>query len=156
MPATMKIITNEGRDQDTFRGVSRVKYISTIPEYRGGVTWTFQVIPRLNPTPVAQITIDPEVRGGVPCVGGGRWPISQILEKLISNVSVERVMQDYPGLTLADIQLALKTAAWVMRDPAIDWPELNLSEMVDFQQEMLAWQSMSDGVLNQIENLSRG
>lgn len=35
-------------------------------------------------------------------------------------------------------------AAWVMRDPAIDWSALNLPEMPDFQEEMQAWQSLSD------------
>lgn len=156
MPATMEIITNEVKEQGTFRGASQVDSISNIPEYRGGVTLTFQVIPQFKALPPAQITIDPEVHGGVPCIGDGNWPISQILENLVSNVSIERFKQNFPGLTLADIQLALKAAAWVMRDPSIEWAELNLSEMVDFQQEMLAWQGMSDSALNLIEDLSRG
>lgn len=155
MPATMTISTNEEKDQDTYRGVSRVKSVNTIPEYRGGITWTLQVVPRPMPTPVSQITVNPDVRGGVPCVGEGHWPIYQILEKLIAGVDIEQLMQDYPGLTPVDAYLALKAAAWVMRDPAIDWLELNLPGMVDFQAEMQSWQNMSYGTLSQIENLSR-
>jgi uncharacterized protein (DUF433 family) len=108
----------------------------------------------MEPTPVVQITVDPEVRGGVPCVGSGRYPIAHILERLASGVTIERVMQDYPDLTLADIQLALDAASWVMRDPAIDWSKLNLPEMVDFQHEIRAWQSLSDDALGLIDNAS--
>ena len=111
--------------------------------------------PKMEPSPVPRITVDREVRGGVPCVSDGRWPIAHILEKLASGLTVERVMQDYPDLTLVDIQLALEAAAWVMRDPVIDWSELNLPGMVDFQQEMRAWQGLSDDALGMIDNSSR-
>ena len=104
---------------------------------------------------VARITIDPEVRGGVPCVRGGQWPITHILEKLAAGIAPQSLVQEYPDLTLADIQLALDVAAWVMRDPAIDWSALNLPEMVDFQHEMQAWQSLSDDALGLIDNPSR-
>jgi len=101
------------------------------------------------------ITVNPNARGGVPCVGGGRWPIAHILEKLAAGVSSGRLVQDYPDLTTADIQLALDAAAWVMRDPAIDWSALNLPEIVGFQHEMQAWQSLSDNALERIENMPR-
>lgn len=154
MSATMEIIINEGRDRGIYRGVAPVKVSRTLPEYRGGVTMTLQFAPQMKPTAATRITVDPKVRGGVPCVSGGRWPIAHILEKLAAGVTVERVMQNYPDLTLADIQLALEAAAWVMRDPEIDWSELNLPGMVDFQQEMRAWQSLSDDALDLIENSS--
>jgi len=155
MPATMEIIVSEGRDRDIYPGAAPVKVSGALPEYRGGVTMTIRFAPKMEPTSVAQITVDPEVRGGVPCISDGRWPIAHILEKLASGLTVERVMQDYPDLTLADIQLALDVAAWVMRDPAIDWSALNLPGMVDFQHEMQAWQSLSDDALGLIDNPSR-
>lgn len=155
MPATMEIIEGEGHERGVYRGVAPAMLSGSLPEYRGGVTMTIRFAPKVEPTQVAGITIDPGVRGGVPCVGGSRWPIAHILEKLALGLTVERVIQDYPDLTLADIQLALEAAAWVMRDPAIDWPELNLSGIVDFQHEMRAWQSLSDGALGMIDNSSR-
>ena len=108
---------------------------------------TIQSVPKTEPASVVQVIVDPNVRGGVPCVGGGDWPVAHILEKLASSISVERLTQDYPDLTLADIQMALEVAAWVMRDPAIDWSALNHAKMVDFQHELQAWQSLSDDTL---------
>src|SRR5579862_549408 len=92
--------------------------------------------------PMASITINPHVRGGVPCVGPDR-PITHILQELAMNASVESTIQSHPDLTLADIQLALKAAAWVMRDVAIAWEQLRLPEMVDWQDELRAWESLS-------------
>jgi uncharacterized protein (DUF433 family) len=155
MPATMHIIVSEGRDRGIYPGAAPVKVSGALPEYRGGVTMTIRFAPKMEPTPVARITVDPQVRGGVPCVSDGRWPIAHILEKLASGLTVERVMRDYPDLTLVDIQLALEAAAWVMRDPAINWSELNLPGMVDFQREMRAWQSLSDDTLGLIDDSSR-
>jgi uncharacterized protein (DUF433 family) len=150
----MEIIVSEGRDRSIYPGAAPVKFSSALPEYRGGVTMTMRFAPKMGPTSVARITVDPEVRGGVPCISGSRWSIAHILEKLASGLTVERVMHDYPDLTLIDIQLALEAAAWVMRDPAINWSEFNLPGMVDFQQEMRAWQGLSDDALGMIDNSS--
>jgi len=70
-----------------------------------------------------------------------------------SGISPESITQEYSDLTLADIQLALDVAAWVMRDPSIDWLALNLLGMVDFQNEMQAWQTLSDDMLGNSENM---
>lgn len=91
--------------------------------------------------PQDRLTIDPEQRGGVPCIGG--WPLANILEQLADGVAAERILLAYPGLTIADIRLALETAAWVMRDPAIPWTQLNVPGMVDFRQELRAWQALT-------------
>ncbi len=111
--------------------------------------------PQAEPAPVAQVTVDPEVHGGVPCVGAGRWPIAYILEKLASGLTIERLIRDYPDLTLADVQLALAAAAWVMREPAIDWAELKLPEMIEFQREMQSWQGLSDDAFSVSDDLLR-
>ena len=103
--------------------------------------------PQVKSTQAPHISVDPNVRGGVPCVGDGHWPIAHILEELASGITAGQIIQTHPDLTLADIQLALKAAAWVMRDPAIDWSALNLPGMLDFQEEMRAWQSLSDETL---------
>src|SRR5258708_15308236 len=97
----------------------------------------------IQPQAEARITVDPNIRGGVPCVGSGNWPITFILEALSHGKSSEQIKQDYVGLTSADIQLALKAAAWVMRDPAIEWQELKLQGMVEFQEELRGWQVLS-------------
>ena len=155
MPATMDIIVNEGRDRNVYPGASDVKVSGSLPEYRGGVTMTIRFAPQIEPTSFTTvITVDPNVRGGVPCVGDGRWPIAHILQKIASGISPDRLARENSDLTLVDIQLALEAAAWVMRDPAIDWPALDIQNMVNFQHEMQAWQGLSDEALKSAENIT--
>ncbi len=149
--AKMDVIVNEGRDRGAYPGASSVKVSKEIPAYVGGITMTISVS-QTNSLPVtAELIVDPDIRGGVPCVSIGHEPISHILEKLASGMSPDMIVNENPQLTLSDIQLALKAASWVMRDPAIDWQSLNLSGMVDFQDEMRMWQSFSDEVFGQIK-----
>ncbi len=84
----------------------------------------------------------------MPCVSHGRWPIAYVLAWLAASVPVEQMTQSYPELTLADIQMALEAAAWVLRDPAIDWSTLDLPGMVDVQHELTGWQNLSDEALS--------
>jgi uncharacterized protein (DUF433 family) len=149
---TMDIIVNEGRDRDVYRGTSDVEVFKSLPEYHGGVTMTIRVQhiePELVATP---ITIDPNLHGGVPSIGHGQWPISHILQSLASGFLPERLTEEYPGLTLTDIQLALEAAAWVMREPAINWESLDLLEMTNFQREMRDWQGLNDDTIGNSED----
>lgn len=106
-----------------------------------------------EPVPTSPLTVDPNVRGGVPCIGSGHWPIALLIEKLASGANLEALTKDYPDLTMADIHLALRVSAWVMRDPAINWPELNLPGIVDFQDELREWQDLDNDSLDDIDNL---
>lgn len=145
------LIVNEGRDREVYPGASSVKVYNEIPPYKGSVTMTIRVS-QINSLPaIAELIVDPDVCGGVPCVSNGHEPISRILEKLALGMSPDMIINENSQLTLADIQLALKAASWVMRDPAIDWQSLNLSGMVDFQDEMQAWQSLSDETFGKID-----
>ena len=103
--------------------------------------------PTVAASPSARLTVDPALRGGVPCVGSENLPIAHILEKLASGQTIESLIQENLELTVADIQMALETAAWVMRDPAIEWSKLSLPGMVELQCELQAWQRLSDDAL---------
>ncbi len=144
MTVITQLVVREGPDRSIYPSVVPVKRYVALPERRGSAAMASLSVSVMESSPASQITVDPEVRGGVPCIGSGRWPIAHILDKLASGTTVERVIQEYPGLTLADIQMALETAAWVMRDPAIDWSKLSLPEMVNFRHELEAWQSLND------------
>lgn len=147
MSTTMDVIVG-GEEEAIDATVS-----SSLPQYHGGVTMTIQCAPQHTmPASSATIIVDPDVRGGVPCVSDGHWPISHILQELASGVSPARLVEKNPGLTLVDIQAALDISAWVMRDPAIDWSALNLSDMIGFRHEMEAWQNLSDDSLERTEN----
>jgi len=58
-----------------------------------------------------RITIDPEVCGGRPCIRGLRIRVTDVLELLAADISVDEIMEDYPYLEREDIPAALRFAA---------------------------------------------
>jgi uncharacterized protein (DUF433 family) len=57
------------------------------------------------------ITIDPEKRGGKPCIRGLRMTVYDVLEYLASGMSEEDILKDFPDLTREDIRACLTFAA---------------------------------------------
>jgi uncharacterized protein (DUF433 family) len=57
------------------------------------------------------ITIEPDKRGGKPCIRGLRITVYDVLEYLASGMSVEEILDDFPDLTAEDIQASLAFAA---------------------------------------------
>ena len=57
------------------------------------------------------ITIEPEKRGGKPCIRGLRITVYDVLEYLASGISPQQVLADFPDLTAEDIQACLAYAA---------------------------------------------
>ncbi len=60
---------------------------------------------------LTRITQTPGQCGGRPCVRGMRIRVSDILEMLAENVSVPKILEDFPDLELKDIQACLLFAA---------------------------------------------
>ncbi len=59
-----------------------------------------------------QITFDPDVMGGKPCVRGLRVTVGMIVGMMASKNSREEILRLYPYLTSEDIDQALTYAAW--------------------------------------------
>ena len=57
------------------------------------------------------ITINPQVRFGMPCIRGMRISVADILGWLASGMSEDNIVADYPDLTIDDIKAALAFAA---------------------------------------------
>ncbi|MGK5093741.1 DUF433 domain-containing protein [Deltaproteobacteria bacterium TL4] len=57
------------------------------------------------------ITIEPEKRGGKPCIRGMRITVYDVLEYLASGMSQEEIVDDFPYLTKKDILACLRYAA---------------------------------------------
>lgn len=51
------------------------------------------------------ITVDPEVRSGQPCLNGSRMTIYDVLEYLCGDMSDAKILEDFPYLTPADLEL---------------------------------------------------
>ena len=59
----------------------------------------------------AIITVNPEVRGGKPCIRGLRITVYDVLDYLASGMSEDDIIRDFPELTREDIRASLAFAA---------------------------------------------
>jgi len=57
------------------------------------------------------ITIEPEKRGGKPCIRGMRITVYDILEYLAGGMTQEQILKDFPYLTQDDLLACLAFAA---------------------------------------------
>jgi len=57
------------------------------------------------------ITIDPNKRGGKPCVRGLRITVYEVLEYLASDLTEDEILADFPDLTREDFKACIAFAA---------------------------------------------
>ena len=58
-----------------------------------------------------RITIEPEKRGGKPCIRGLRITVYDVLDYLASGMSEQEILDDFPDLTSEDIRACIEFAA---------------------------------------------
>jgi uncharacterized protein (DUF433 family) len=58
-----------------------------------------------------RITIEPGKCGGRPCIRGLRIRVSDVLELLANDASIEEIVADHPGLDRNDVLAAIAYAA---------------------------------------------
>jgi uncharacterized protein (DUF433 family) len=58
-----------------------------------------------------RIVIDPQIRSGKPCIRGTRITVTDVFDYLGGGMTVSEVLDDFPDLTLADIQACFAFAA---------------------------------------------
>ncbi len=63
-----------------------------------------------------RITLDPKVMTGKPVIKGTRLTVEYILNLLAHGMSVSEILEEYPGLTHADIQACLLFATKALAD----------------------------------------
>lgn len=57
------------------------------------------------------ITIDPNKRGGQPCVRGLRITVYEVLDYLASDMTEEEILEDFPDLIREDFKACIAFAA---------------------------------------------
>ncbi len=57
------------------------------------------------------ITIEPNKRGGKPCIRGLRITVYEVLEYLASDMTEAEILQDFPDLTADDLKACIAFAA---------------------------------------------
>jgi uncharacterized protein (DUF433 family) len=70
-----------------------------------------------------RITIDPGVCAGKPCIRGLRFPVARLLGLLAAGEGREQILANYPYLEAADIDEALRYAAYLADDEALELAE---------------------------------
>ena len=67
----------------------------------------------------ANITLDPAVMGGKPCIRGMRVTVGMILGLLAAGRSHKQILADPPYLTEQDLRDALAYAAWRLEEAEV-------------------------------------
>ena len=57
------------------------------------------------------ITIEPDKRGGKPCIRGLRITVYDVLDYMASGMSEAEILEDFPDLTSEDLKACLAFAA---------------------------------------------
>jgi uncharacterized protein (DUF433 family) len=63
-----------------------------------------------------QITFDPKIQGGRPCIRGMRIPVSLIIGQFAHGAGEKEILDEYPDLEVEDIRHALEYAAWLTQE----------------------------------------
>ena len=66
-----------------------------------------------------RITIDAAVLGGKPVVRGTRLAVELIINLLGQGWSLERLVEEYPGLTVEDVRACLRYASEILRSETV-------------------------------------
>jgi uncharacterized protein (DUF433 family) len=69
-----------------------------------------------------RITVDPNVMSGVPCVRGTRIPVANVVGMVADDMTLAEILADYPQLSAADVQEALRFAAARVAEREIELP----------------------------------
>lgn len=65
------------------------------------------------------ISSDPKICHGQACIKGTRIMVSVVLDNLADGVSAKEVLEEYPSITLEDVQAAISYAAELAHDRVI-------------------------------------
>jgi uncharacterized protein (DUF433 family) len=67
-----------------------------------------------------RITIDPAICTGKPCIRGLRFPVARLLGLLAAGETRDQIFKAYPYLEAADIDEALRYAAFLAEDETVE------------------------------------
>lgn len=66
-----------------------------------------------------RITIDPKLMVGKPAIRGMRITVEQILDSLVSGISQDELLEDYPELEVDDIKAAILYANELVKEERV-------------------------------------
>ena len=63
-----------------------------------------------------RVTFNPDILGGKACIRGMRIPVSLVVNLVANGMTNSEIIEEYPDLEAADVQAALRYAAWTTED----------------------------------------
>jgi uncharacterized protein (DUF433 family) len=63
-----------------------------------------------------RITFDPNILGGRACIRGMRISVALVLNLVANGMTTGEIIAEYPDLEPADVEQALRYAAWVTEE----------------------------------------
>jgi len=72
---------------------------------------------------LSRITIDSNICFGKPCIRGHRIWVSLILDFLASGMTIQEILNEYPGLEKEDIYACIAYGAEMARERYIEVPQ---------------------------------
>ena len=67
-----------------------------------------------------RIRVDPNICFGKPCIRGYRIWVSLILDMLAEGVSVEEILENYPGITEEDVRACIAYGSKMSRERYVE------------------------------------
>lgn len=74
---------------------------------------------------LSRISIDPNICFGKPCIRGHRIWVSLILDFLANGVTIEYLLEEYPGIEREDILACIAYGAEMSRDCYVEIPVIS-------------------------------
>ncbi len=71
---------------------------------------------------LSRISIDPNICFGKPCIKGHRIWVSMILDYLAGGVSIEELLEEYPGIEREDILACIAYGAQMSKGYFVEIP----------------------------------
>jgi uncharacterized protein (DUF433 family) len=71
---------------------------------------------------LSRISIDPNICFGKPCIRGHRIWVSLILDLLASGLSINEILEQYPGLVKEDVLACIAYGAEMSRERYVEFP----------------------------------
>jgi Uncharacterized conserved protein len=76
-----------------------------------------------DPRLLDRISIDPAICGGKPCIRGHRIWVSLILGLLADGMTIDEILNEYPGIEEADVRACIAYGAKLADGRFVDVPE---------------------------------
>jgi len=89
------------------------------------------------------ITIEPDKRSGKPCIRGMRMTVTDVLEYLAGGMTPQEIVDEFPDLTLEDIQACVENAQQLSLK--VDRTALSVGALHDESDEKAFWLSKTPG-----------